>query len=220
LLTPFFRELNQETSVAQLCKRRSLKTPDGKKKQRLGRNESNTIDRTSMKTLQALLLCLNHSLGADAREGGSWTREKESKRFEKLLNPLGNLLQCELAAKFSDISYETIVQGKGVQSGSVVHCIVALASAAGEEQLWKPLNHAVLQACSNQERTEVRKVGVSCLLSLIHSIGEEYMILIPECLPVLSELLEDSDEETAGLAQDCIAQSEELLGESLQDSLR
>jgi hypothetical protein len=45
------------------------------------------------------------------------------------------------------------------------------------------------------------------------------MVLIPECLPVLAELLEDSDEEVAGLAQDCIALSEELLGESLQDSL-
>jgi U3 small nucleolar RNA-associated protein 10 len=46
------------------------------------------------------------------------------------------------------------------------------------------------------------------------------MVLIPECLPVLSELLEDNDEDIAGLAQDCISLSEELLGESLQDSLR
>jgi U3 small nucleolar RNA-associated protein 10 len=46
------------------------------------------------------------------------------------------------------------------------------------------------------------------------------MVLIPECLPILSELLEDSDEEVAGIAQECISQSEELLGESLQDSLR
>jgi U3 small nucleolar RNA-associated protein 10 len=129
-------------------------------------------------------------------------------------------LQCQLPTNSSKFSYETIVQGDGVESGSVVPCIVALASAAGDEQLWKPLNHAVLQACSNEERPEIRKAGVSCLLSLIHSIGEEYMVLIPECLPVLSELLEDADEDTAALAQDCISQSEELLGESLQDSLR
>ncbi|OEU20700.1 hypothetical protein FRACYDRAFT_155072, partial [Fragilariopsis cylindrus CCMP1102] len=102
----------------------------------------------------------------------------------------------------------------------VVECIVALATAAGDEQLWKPLNHSVLQACSDENRSEVRKAGVSCLLSLINSIGEEYMVLIPECLPILSELLEDSDEEVAGIAQECISQSEELLGESLQDSLR
>ena len=44
--------------------------------------------------------------------------------------------------------------------------------------------------------------------------------LIPESLPVLAELLEDSDEDVAGLAQECITQSEDLLGESLQDNLR
>ncbi len=197
-----------------------MKRAGGKKKQKLADIESHGIDHMFMKTLQALLLCLNHSLRADAREGGAWTRDTESQRYERLLVPLGNLLQCQLARDSSDYSYEMLVQGEGVQSGSVVQCIVSLATAAGDERLWKPLNHAVLQACSNEERPEVRKAGVSCLLSLIHSIGEEYMVLIPECLPVLSELLEDSDEEIAGLAQACITQSEELLGESLQDSLR
>ena len=118
------------------------------------------------------------------------------------------------------MTFESLVQGDESQSGSVVECLVALASAAGDEQLWKPLNHAVLQACSDEDRVEVRKAGATCLLSLINSIGEEYMVLIPECLPVLSELLEDPDEDVSGTAQECISQSEELLGESLQDSLR
>jgi U3 small nucleolar RNA-associated protein 10 len=46
------------------------------------------------------------------------------------------------------------------------------------------------------------------------------MVLLPECLPVLSELLEDEDEDIAAIAKDCIALGEELLGESLEDSLR
>ena len=46
------------------------------------------------------------------------------------------------------------------------------------------------------------------------------MVLLPECLPILPELLEDSDEETASLAQECISLSEELLEESLHNSLR
>jgi hypothetical protein len=207
-------------AVINLCEKHSLKRAGGKKKQKLAGDESFEIDPTSVKTLQALLGCLNHSLRADARNGGAWTRDTESQRFEKLLTPLGNLLQCHLATSSGGISYENLVEGDGLQTGSVVQCIVSLATAAGDEQLWKPLNHAVLQACSNEDRPEVRKAGVSCLLSLIHSIGEEYMVLIPECLPILSELLEDSDEDIAGLAQECISQSEELLGESLQDSLR
>ncbi|KAL3903541.1 MAG: hypothetical protein SGILL_010406, partial [Bacillariaceae sp.] len=159
------------------------------------------------------------SLRWDAHSGGAWIREMDSQRFNVLLQPLGKLFQCHLPIASERGSYEDVVLGDSSSAGSVVGCIVALASAAGDEQLWKPLNHAVLQACSNSSRAEVRKAGVSCLLSLIKSVGEEYMILIPECLPVLAELLEDSDEEVTGLAQDCIALSEELLGESLQDSL-
>ena len=99
-------------------------------------------------------------------------------------------------------------------------CLVALAGASGDEQLWKPLNYAVLQACANERRPEVRKAGVSCLLSLIRSLGEEYMVLLPECLPVLSELLEDENETVTGLARDAIAAAEELLGESLEANLK
>jgi U3 small nucleolar RNA-associated protein 10 len=198
-----------------------VKTAGGKKKQRLDNQEDMKYDQDSLQSLQALLLCLEVSLRSDAHDGGSWIREGESQRFNLLLKPLGKLLQCRIQVEASSTtSYQTIVQGSNTDAGSVVDCIVALASAAGGEQLWKPLNHSVLQACSNESRAEVRKAGVMCLLSLIRSIGEEYMVLVPECLPVLSELLEDSDEEIAGLAQDCISLSEELLGESLQESLR
>lgn len=119
-------------------------------------------------------------------------------------------------------AYRQLVHGteEGRSEGTVTGCLTALAAAAGHEQLWKPLNHAVLEACGNESRAEVRKGGVACLLSLIKALGEEYMVLLPECLPVLSELLEDSDEEIAGLAQECVSFGEELLGESLQDSLR
>jgi len=105
------------------------------------------------------------------------------------------------------------------EHGNVVGCLTALAAAAGNEQLWKPLNFAVLEACGHATRSEVRKAGIFCLLSIIETIGEEYMILLPECLPVLSELLEDEDE-IACMAKECVRQGEELLGESLEDSLR
>ena len=68
------------------------------------------------------------------------------------------------------------------------------------------------------QRSEVRKAGISCLLSIIETVGEEYMVLLPECLPVLSELLED-DDDIAGMAKECIQLGEDLLGESLSSSL-
>ncbi len=149
----------------------------------------------------------------------------------QILNHLGKLLLSHVpreiplisdltsTEKASTSTYKQLVQGVGtLEHGNVVGCLTALATAAGNEQLWKPLNFAVLEACGHK-RSEVRKAGISCLLSIIETIGEEYMVLLPECLPVLSELLED-EEEIAGMAKECVRQGEELLGESLEDSLR
>jgi hypothetical protein len=196
------------------CKNESKKRADGSKRQKLCAEDDS--DQILLATLKPLFQCLETSLYADAQQGGLWIRDTEGRRFEALLTPLGKLLQCRLPCDGSSKSFLSIVNGV---DGSVIGCIVALASAAGDEQLWKPLNHVVLQACSHESRTEVRKAGVTCLMSLVKSVGEEYMVLIPECLPILAELLEDSDEEIARLTRDCIACSEELLGESLQDSL-
>lgn len=208
----------------------SEKTAGGKKKRRLASSssdESTTHNVQSLQSLQPLLLCLETALKADAHEGGSWVRADDGDRFNSLLHPLGKLLQCRVPAgfplvqsKLSFTPFQVVVQGVTSEEGNVVSCITALASAAGNEQLWKPLNHTVLEACGNESRSEVRKAGVSCLLSLIKTLGEEYMVLLPECLPVLSELLEDSDEDITSLAQECVSLGEDLLGESLQDSLR
>ena len=176
------------------------------------------------------MLCLESALKADAHDGGGWIRNEEGTRFKAILNPLGKLLHATLPLKMNiecDLdmhkrtSYEKLVLGKGTDEyGNVISCIVALASAAGNEQLWKPLNHSLLEACGNEQRSEVRRAGIQALLSVIKTLGEEYMVLLPECLPVLSELLEDEDEEIIALAKECIREGEELLGESLEESLR
>lgn len=210
-----------ELAVLGLVRRPDVKSSAGNKRQRLDQTGDISLSSESLESLQNLLHCLEVSLRADALNGGAWIRDGEHQRFESLLKKLGKLLHCHVPLDISsNTSYGIVVQGTEEQGGSVVGCIVALASAAGDEQLWKPLNHAVLQAASNETRSEVRKAGVMCLASLIRSIGEEYMVLIPESLPVLAELLEDEDEDIVGLAQECISLSEELLGESLHDSLR
>lgn len=178
------------------------------------------VTQDSIIYLKPLLSCLESALHADAIEGGKWIRHDDSQRYHSLLSPLSKLLELD-ATSLENTTYHDLVHGiEKDQDGSVIRCLTALASAAGNEQLWKPLNHAVLQACGNESRSEVRKGGVSCLLSLIKALGEEYMVLLPECLPVLSEMLEETSEEIAGLAQECVSLGEELLGESLEDSLR
>jgi U3 small nucleolar RNA-associated protein 10 len=201
----------------------------GKKRQRLETSEIQ--DAEPVRFLKPLLHCFESSLHADASDGGKWVRSDDNQRYHSLLSPLSRLLELRISSNISFVSqsktaitsesaFQQLVHGAEDEPGSVIGCLTALAAAAGNEQLWKPLNHAVLEACGHETRAEVRKGGVSCLLSLISALGEEYMVLLPECLPVLSELLEDSDEEIAGLAQECVRIAEELLGESLQESLR
>ena len=229
VLTDVIDEL--EVAVSLLCKRPKH---DGSKRRRVEEDsdESSVNDDSEVSSLQPLLLCLESALKADAHEGGDWTRGDDNQRYNMILSHLGKLLMAhvpkdlplstDLNQKENAVTsaYQKLVEGQGtLEYGNVVGCLTALATAAGNEQLWKPLNFAVLEACSHK-RSEVRKAGISCLLSIIETVGEEYMVLLPECLPVLSELLEDSDEQIAGMAKECVRQGEELLGESLEDSLR
>jgi len=213
VLPDAFQEL--EFAVSLLCNA-SRTSKKNTKKQKIGSIES-------LLYLPALISCLGHNFSADAREGGNWIREGDDKRYHTFVEPLAKLLLARVPTDFpfadastdDDDGYKRLI----VQDGGVVSCLVSLASAAGDETLWKPLNHSVLIACGDEDHGDIRRAGLLCLLKLIQTLGEEYMVLLPECLPVLSELLE-ADEETAALARDCVDLSEDLLGESLEDSLR
>lgn len=210
-----------KTAVAGLKSENAhaLKLEDGSKKRKI----DSTFGPGSLRTLRVVLLTLEHALRADAFQGGTWVRADENERYEDFLQPLGKLLLSHVSPSISDavgeeFAYSSLVAGTG--DGSVVACLTALASAGGNEQLWKPLNHAVLQACGDESRSEVRRAGLVCLLELMRSLGEEYMVLLPENLPVLAELLEDTSEEVANLTREVVALAEELTGESLEESLR
>jgi BP28CT (NUC211) domain len=192
----------------------------------------------SMRIVQPILSMLEHGLRADAHQGGQWTRGDNNYKFEQLLNPIGKLLFSIVPHDFpipKDItdSYRYLIEGEGVNGsnnendiqenigGNVIGCLSALALVGGNEQLWKPLNHVIIEACGNDDnRSDVRRAGLICLLELIKSLGDEYIVLLPENLPLLSELLEDTNEDVARLARDVVTQTEELLGESLEDNLR
>jgi U3 small nucleolar RNA-associated protein 10 len=225
-------DIIKELDYIASCLCQSSSQTRGNKRQKT-QDISMLLDVDKLSPLQPLLLCLESALKADAHEGGNWIRSEDGQRYRMVLEPLGKLLQATIPSDFYVISddennqrkstttYEMLIEGVGTEEqGSVSQTLTALAAAAGNEQLWKPLNYSLLQACGNGKRAEVRKTGVKSLLNIIQTLGEEYMVLLPECLPVLSELLEDEDESIIALAKECIHQGEELLGESLEDSLR
>ena len=251
------------TAVSILCPPRTSQvvvTKSAKKKQKIDHDATSSSSSSSvspsimsMRIVQPILAMLEHSLRADAYQGGQWTRGDNNEKFEQLLDPMGQLLfsRRDALLKFpvpSDITdpYRYLIEGEGYNNSSssndnnmmevdntaigattsssgsgcsVIGCLSALALVGGNEQLWKPLNQVIMEACGN-DRYEVRRAGLLCLLQLIQSLGDEYIVLLPENLPLLSELLEDGNEDVARLARDVVTQAEELLGESLEDSLR
>eukprot|EP00587_Corethron_hystrix_P012946 CAMPEP_0113320630 /NCGR_PEP_ID=MMETSP0010_2-20120614/14380_1 /TAXON_ID=216773 ORGANISM="Corethron hystrix, Strain 308" /NCGR_SAMPLE_ID=MMETSP0010_2 /ASSEMBLY_ACC=CAM_ASM_000155 /LENGTH=157 /DNA_ID=CAMNT_0000178487 /DNA_START=93 /DNA_END=564 /DNA_ORIENTATION=+ /assembly_acc=CAM_ASM_000155 len=98
-----------------------------------------------------------------------------------------------------------LVLGRGTGTeGGVVGCLAALAAGGEDKKYWKPLVHAVVEACSEEGRSEVRRAGARALLDVIERLEEEFMVLLPECLPVLSEMLEDDDDDVAVAARECV----------------
>lgn len=68
-------------------------------------------------------------------------------------------------------------------------CLAQLASASGKDALWKALANAVLMK-TRSKRAGVRLAALVSLRQCFEVIGEEFLALLPECLPFLSELLE------------------------------
>eukprot|EP00606_Chrysophyceae_sp_TOSAG23-5_P000486 GSChrysophyteH2.ASY1.ANO1.383.1 assembled CDS len=101
----------------------------------------------------------------------------------------------------------------------VAPCLSSLALCVGKDTLWKPLTHKVLM--NMRERASVvRLAALKTLHKLFVDVGDEFLILLPECLPFLSELLEDNSADVVDLTNTTIRYIEELSGEKLDDYLK
>jgi U3 small nucleolar RNA-associated protein 10 len=65
-----------------------------------------------------------------------------------------------------------------------------------------------------------RIAALETIANLVSRLREEYLALLPEALPFLSELMEDSSPAVEARTQELIKQLEELSEESLQDYLK
>nr|CCA26134.1 conserved hypothetical protein [Albugo laibachii Nc14] len=115
-------------------------------------------------------------------------------------------------------STTSIQKRKDVVYGSVVPCIVHLAWAVKDDLLWKPLHYAVLLK-SRSRHASVRLASLKTIEKCYQIIGDEFLVMLPESLPFLSELLEDNDMEVEKTCHHVIKQIEEISGESLDQYL-
>lgn len=69
------------------------------------------------------------------------------------------------------------------------------------------------------EKTRARILGLRIVRNLVENLKEEYLVLLPETIPFLGELLEDVELPVKSLAQDILKEMESMSGESLRQYL-
>jgi U3 small nucleolar RNA-associated protein 10 len=110
----------------------------------------------------------------------------------------------------------------------VVPCLAQLAVCVGSDvnisfvihielnytqALWKPLNYQVLLKTRN-DLWKVRYYALKVIQECYLRLGEELLVLLPETMPFLSELMEDSNPEVEKLTKELIKSIEQYLGSS------
>ena len=105
---------------------------------------------------------------------------------------------------------------------TIIACLSQMAMASGMnngESRWRPLHHAVLMA-TRSNHADSRCTALETLMAICHTLQEEYLVLVPEALPFLSELLEDEDGRVERRAVEALNVLSEKSGEDLQQYLK
>ncbi|KAG7248107.1 hypothetical protein CRUP_038252 [Coryphaenoides rupestris] len=87
----------------------------------------------------------------------------------------------------------------------LVPCLGQFSVAMGDDTQWKTLNY------------QVRFSALLMVMELASKLRENYMVLLPETIPFLAELMEDESEEVEHQVQKVIQEMENILGEPLQN---
>ncbi|KAH6681984.1 hypothetical protein B0J14DRAFT_501884 [Halenospora varia] len=101
----------------------------------------------------------------------------------------------------------------------LVPTVVELAAAADSSDHHKELNGAILKHMRS-ENSSVRFAAIKCQQALTDRLGEEWLSMLPEMLPFISELQEDDDDVVEKETHRWIVKIEEVLGESLDAMLQ
>lgn len=121
-------------------------------------------------------------------------------RFEMIMPAAVSQLECGSSFQAEALSSAAGSGGAAVPDDEVASCrqhaeelvgpcLAQLAAASGKDVLWKALASAVLMR-TRSKRAGVRVAALVSLRQCFEVVGEEFLSLLPECLPFLSELLE------------------------------
>jgi U3 small nucleolar RNA-associated protein 10 len=125
--------------------------------------------------------------------------------YGTILKPLVNLLTIDAAEEVTNDVIPTITD--------------LAASSTSSLDNYRELN-TILLRYMRSDSAATRLATVKCEQSLTKRLGEEWLGLLPEMLPFISELREDDDEMVERETQRWISQVEAVLGESLEGMLQ
>lgn len=151
-------------------------------------------------------------------------------RFDRLLQPLVSQLHVApdpevLPLLQPDSGLEAALgpeakENLDIPARAVIACLAQMALApGGSDGRWRPLNHAVLMATRAGE-LRTRLAALEGVAALANALQEEYLVLLPEALPFLAELLEDGQHEVEARAATTLRALETLSGEDLKEYLK
>ncbi|KAF1775669.1 U3 small nucleolar RNA-associated protein 10 [Phytophthora cactorum] len=122
----------------------------------------------------------------------------EKDRFDVVLTPLVDVLDVlQYDASMREFVLETVAP-----------CLANLAWAAKSDLLWKPLHYAVLMK-SRGDNALVRLAALVTVDKCYQVIGDEFLAMLPESIPFLAELMEDTNDEVEKTCHRVIKQIEE-----------
>ncbi|KAF7845346.1 uncharacterized protein G2W53_002251 [Senna tora] len=120
--------------------------------------------------------------------------------FLMLLRPIVSQLVVEPPASLED---HPNLPSVGEVDDLLVTCIGQMAVTAGNDLLWKLLNHEVLMQ-TRSEKVRGRMLGLRIVQNLVEKLKEEYLVFLDETMPFLYELLQDVEPCVKSLTQDIV----------------
>jgi U3 small nucleolar RNA-associated protein 10 len=207
VFVPFYRHVLDLTAA---CLDDEMFAERSSKKKKLSSSESTTkngrMDDWRMKTyaLAALRRCFAY----------------DSVNFltQERFNQFAPLVASHLAKEPPEESIEYEIGDNLLEEGlgaECVGCCAALFTAAPDEALWKTLHRAILNV-AREESSRAKLLAIGALAKIVENMQEEYLVLLPEAIPYLGELLEDEDLDVEVACQDLMDVLTKLSGEDLK----
>ncbi|KAF3029733.1 snoRNA-binding rRNA-processing protein utp10 [Penicillium rubens] len=129
----------------------------------------------------------------------------------------------------AQLGHATSTTTSNMVIADVVPTITELAIAADSTDNHKELNSALMKYLRPSSAPNARSAGgdsphtrlaaLKTEQALTEQLGEEWLALLPEMLPYISELMEDEDESVEREVRKWVKQIEKVLGERLDDML-